>query len=163
MFKNCIQLKTCDECSKGIGQFNCLWCPVLKRCSDTFDRFRQEWFESSCPTNFTNKNNLICKTDKSIYDQFKLDKNTFDSLNSVSTYNEPDYFKSVMIGLFTTIVISMIVTFLAWIMYAYRHPTSPSGIWIIENRPRRLFDLLMTNLSNKREEFSTNNEQTPVA
>lgn len=34
---------------EGVGNFKCLWCPQLQRCSDTMDRHRQEWIESSCP------------------------------------------------------------------------------------------------------------------
>ncbi len=47
--KDCLQLKSCESCLHGIGNFNCLWCPTLQRCSDTMDRYRQEWIESSCP------------------------------------------------------------------------------------------------------------------
>lgn len=49
MLKNCLQLKSCEACLKGVGNFKCLWCPVLQRCSDTMDRYRQEWIEASCP------------------------------------------------------------------------------------------------------------------
>ena len=46
---DCIQLKTCETCMEGVGNFKCLWCPQLQRCSDTMDRHRQEWIESSGP------------------------------------------------------------------------------------------------------------------
>lgn len=49
---DCLQFKTCDTCVNSLTNFNCIWCPELQRCSDTVDRYRQEWLEFGCPMNY---------------------------------------------------------------------------------------------------------------
>ncbi|RWS25165.1 Plexin domain-containing protein 2-like protein [Leptotrombidium deliense] len=44
----CNTFKDCGSCFKVITNFNCKWCESVKRCSDGFDRYRQQWFESKC-------------------------------------------------------------------------------------------------------------------
>ena len=56
--KDCLQLNTCESCQKGIVGFKCMWCPTLQRCSDTVDRYRQEWIESFCPLDYNVKQNI---------------------------------------------------------------------------------------------------------
>ena len=56
---------------------------------------------------------------------------------------ESEYVKSVIIGLFLTITIAMTVTLAAWGVYAYKNPTSPSGIWLIEVSHYILFILFL--------------------
>ena len=38
----------------------------------------------------------------------------------------------MVVGLFLTLAIAMMVTLVSWSIYAYKNPTSPSGIWLIE-------------------------------
>lgn len=59
-----------------------------------------------------------------------------------SSNKDGDYIKSVVIGIFATIMVSMVVTVFGWAIYAYKNPTSPSGIWLIEHRPSKLFRLI---------------------
>jgi hypothetical protein len=63
---------------------------------------------------------------------------------------ESDYIKSVIVGLFLTLAIAMMVTLVSWSIYAYKNPTSPSGIWLIEVSPK-------PEKENKRVHFETLN------
>ena len=56
----CVSLKSCTECVSSTDTgFDCGWCLALGRCSDGFDRNRQEWISNQCdqPQNNINKNN----------------------------------------------------------------------------------------------------------
>ncbi|XP_066303060.1 plexin domain-containing protein 2-like [Branchiostoma lanceolatum] len=44
----CGQFKDCDSCLKSKTGFNCRWCPSLNRCSDGYDRSRQQWVDAGC-------------------------------------------------------------------------------------------------------------------
>lgn len=51
----CITLMTCDEClTRQIG-FDCAWCTAVGRCSDGYDRKRQEWVSNHCDTHNIDK------------------------------------------------------------------------------------------------------------
>jgi hypothetical protein len=43
-----------------------------------------------------------------------------------------DYMNAILIGLFSTLLLTFITMTIAWVYYAYRNPTSASGIWLIE-------------------------------
>jgi hypothetical protein len=130
-----LQLKSCETCAAGVGTFKCMWCPVLQRCSDTLDRYRQEWIESSCPTDTSQQSNQTCKLFDEEFRNFNGKISPFDSnFYTNDLPKDTDYFKSVFLGIFLTILISMLITTAAWGVYAYKNPTSPSGIWLIEVR-----------------------------
>ena len=130
-----MQLKTCETCATGVGNFKCMWCPILQRCSDTMDRYRQEWIESSCPVDLKTQTNQTCQEYNEEFSKLNLNSKIrdFDSNRyATDSSKETDYFKSVFVGIFVTILISMLLTTAAWGVYAYKNPTSPSGIWLIE-------------------------------
>ncbi|CAF0899240.1 unnamed protein product [Brachionus calyciflorus] len=138
MLPNCIQFKTCDTCVNGLTNFKCIWCPALQRCSDTVDRYRQEWVEYSCPMNFEDQANSSCLlTGKA--NSYR--ENTYKDRSDLEI-NDSDNVKSVLFGVFMTLILSMVITTLAWTIYAYKNPTSPSGIWLIEHRPRKYLNHL---------------------
>uniref|UniRef100_UPI00398E4286 plexin domain-containing protein 2-like isoform X1 n=1 Tax=Pristiophorus japonicus TaxID=55135 RepID=UPI00398E4286 len=45
----CIQYRSCFACVNAQIGFNCTWCDKLQRCSNGFDRHRQDWVDNSCP------------------------------------------------------------------------------------------------------------------
>ena len=47
----CNMATDCETCITLTTEFNCRWCPIIKRCSDGVDRHREEWL-SEC-TNMT--------------------------------------------------------------------------------------------------------------
>ncbi|KAF7239678.1 Plexin domain-containing protein 1, partial [Varanus komodoensis] len=44
----CLQHHSCEVCMASDVTFNCSWCHVLQRCSNGFDRYREEWLEYGC-------------------------------------------------------------------------------------------------------------------
>ena len=87
MLKNCLQLTSCGDCLKGVEHFKCLWCPALNRCSDTMDRYRQEWIEASCPMDISAQSNAVCAVISP-----KISNSKYKS-NSISNNNNDDYAK----------------------------------------------------------------------
>eukprot|EP00043_Microstomoeca_roanoka_P000887 m.29761 g.29761 ORF g.29761 m.29761 type:complete len:491 (-) comp10549_c0_seq1:73-1545(-) len=47
----CGTFRSCDACAHHDTVFDCVWCPALTRCSDGFDRFRDEFVEAGCDEN----------------------------------------------------------------------------------------------------------------
>lgn len=134
MMKNCIQLKTCSECIQGVGNFKCIWCSKLQRCSDLVDRYRQEWIESSCPTKHELQNeNLTCTIDNELLNEKFIkdyDSGDDDSFNLYKSH----YIHSALIGVFITVFLVLSIAGSIWAAYAYTHPNTTSGIWLIEVR-----------------------------
>ncbi len=46
--KTCVSFTDCQSCLTANVTFECMWCPQAQRCSDGFDRFRQEWHTAGC-------------------------------------------------------------------------------------------------------------------
>lgn len=44
----CNQFKSCEDCSKAPTNISCVWCPKLSRCSNGWDRGREEWIYNGC-------------------------------------------------------------------------------------------------------------------
>jgi len=44
-------------------------------------------------------------------------------------------FRTIVVTLLTTVLILSLIAFFGSYIYAYRHPTSPPGIWLLEHRP----------------------------
>lgn len=52
----CNSLLDCNTCvSKVASNFDCSWCPNNKRCSDGYDRHRQDWVKNKCDDNAVTK------------------------------------------------------------------------------------------------------------
>jgi len=89
---------------------------------------------SSCPTESTQMQ--TCSTTWSSRRINYNPDNKFIQRGYVSestiTIGPSEYVKAILIGVFSTLSISMIVILSAWFYYAYNNPTSTSGIWLIE-------------------------------
>ncbi|ESO09996.1 hypothetical protein HELRODRAFT_109381 [Helobdella robusta] len=120
---SCIQMKSCSECvsaSKKMDQ-TCQWCPTLQHCSDGLDRKRQEWMHNGCHKDF-----LSTEEQCSQYVAW--------------TYSSSRLLTSNIIIMIIVVLIffMMMMLVLAWLTYAYRHPSSRSGIWLIEHQPSQI-------------------------
>ncbi|XP_062900284.1 plexin domain-containing protein 2 [Mobula hypostoma] len=51
----CLQLRSCFACVNAQIGFNCTWCDKLQRCSNGFDRHRQDWVDNGCPDESNDK------------------------------------------------------------------------------------------------------------
>ncbi|KAF7494507.1 Plexin domain-containing protein 2 [Sarcoptes scabiei] len=44
----CNSYKNCNECLTQNTKFKCTWCESIKRCSEGYDRSRQDWVHNQC-------------------------------------------------------------------------------------------------------------------
>ncbi|XP_041120958.1 plexin domain-containing protein 1 isoform X2 [Polyodon spathula] len=44
----CLQHESCESCLSTNTSTSCSWCNIIQRCSDGFDRHRQEWLNYGC-------------------------------------------------------------------------------------------------------------------
>lgn len=149
----CNQYDTCETCSKASSELECIWCPTVKRCSNGFDRKRQEWLSNSC--------DKITKSDCSMKATSPNDSNqqqSGSSSQSTSSSNQaisidgssssrqmmlpndriaPESRVSEGGSLFVTFLMFMALTsgVALWVFYAYKNPHTPSGQMLIKYRP----------------------------
>lgn len=106
----CNVATSCESCVTQGTSFDCKWCPAVSRCSDGIDWYRQEWLNSDCTRLIKGK----------------------DGCN----YQAEQGAQAVggIIGIVLVLVI-LIGAIVGWFVYAYRNPTSASGMWLMEHRP----------------------------
>lgn len=147
----CSQYDTCDTCAKAIPSLECVWCPTVKRCSNGFDRKRQEWLSNHC--------DKLTKTDCSV--KTELSASSASSSQAPTASNSQQSPSIISVEPNTSSRQMMIpdrggdsraaeggtafVTFLMfvaltsgvalWAFYAYRNPHTPSGQMLIKYRP----------------------------
>ncbi|KAJ7372192.1 Plexin domain-containing protein 1 [Desmophyllum pertusum] len=116
--KNCISARTCGDCTerRQSTEFHCTWCNKLKRCSDGFDRYHSEWLTSGC----------------NMSGVFQLEKCV---IQSKQQEEEPTL--GLAPWLIAVICVCAVVVFglVAWLVYAFTHPTSRSGLCLIQHGP----------------------------
>lgn len=138
----CNQYDTCETCAKATN-LECIWCPAVKRCSNGFDRKRQEWVSNFC--------DKILKSDCSIKADSNAQQTQSSSSNpsiSVDTPNAsrqmsnmervmPDPRASEGGTAFVTMLMFLALTsgVALWVFYAYKNPHTPSGQMLIKYRP----------------------------
>lgn len=151
--ETCTSRRTCSECTLSPPpNFNCVWCPVLSRCSDGFDRNRQDWSDRNCHHN----NRTVCKSKptpqptkaptkdacpedcgmghcsgyKCIcpdgYSGRTCQLSTSDKLPQGQTKSHAGLI------VFMVLLITIIVVISGWVGYAYRNPNTPSGLYLIK-------------------------------
>ncbi|CAF3532145.1 unnamed protein product [Rotaria sp. Silwood1] len=139
MDNTCNTFTDCKSCLANRGiRYNCSWCDDIQKCSDGYDRSHHQWIRAQCH-HLASEN--TCSN--SIEDTF--DTNRFLSsvthLNKIQPYvssrqNTALYtFRTIVVTLLITVLILSLIAFLGTFIYAYRHPTSPPGMWLLEHRP----------------------------
>ena len=130
-------------------RYNCSWCDDIQKCSNGFDRSRQQWIRSQChrlASEDTCSNNL-----EDAYDDTNFPSTT--SAPSIAHYERqkqyphsspPIYstFRTIIVTLLMSVLILSLVALGVTYVYAYRNPTSPAGMWLLEHRPSMYFDRL---------------------
>lgn len=153
----------CNSCvvhSKLNSTFECSWCEASKKCSDGYDRHRQEWIKNKCDDNAVSKcsatsNDPLSKEDHSSANDPLINTGSVKPISPVinsndlnansanqqerlksKTSNGKEQSKSKGRGGFAFIFILMcLITMIGyWVMYAYRHPTSRPGQFLIKYR-----------------------------
>ncbi|XP_052095556.1 plexin domain-containing protein 2-like isoform X3 [Mytilus californianus] len=130
----------CETCIQQNSNFECKWCAAISRCSDGIDWHRQEWMKAGCTSlahdtvsrcneiyTTTTKKPTVTTCDpmissgKGSCNEMKKEKNTQQAVGGI-------------IGIVLVLLI-LIVAIVGWFVYAYRNPTSASGMWLMEHRP----------------------------
>ena len=169
----CVSFTNCDSCLNAKIAFDCKWCDSVGRCSDGFDRHRQDWLSRKCDSDAQSKETPNkCKIPPPMI-------NNNNSSNGVTNYNtggspfnpsssssninpgapwssqgpgssaSSSYAKgtreekepkenassSKAGALFFLIMIAMITGAGFWVFYAYKHPTTGAGQFLIKYRP----------------------------
>lgn len=104
---------TCAHADLAGVKFSCKWCDKVSRCSDGMDWYRQNWEQQGCKAQNTSDGR--CKS---------ADKGASSSVAAIVT---------------VVLVVALLLAAIGfWILYAYTHPTSPSGMWLMEHRPSQM-------------------------
>merc|ERR1719239_479593 len=137
----CNTLKTCTACTKHASiDFDCKWCNRIGCCSDGMDWYRQHWKMQDCSNAHTDNTSACSSLPKPIHPNLDPhDTNMYDRQQCKGSDCES---KSPV----TTVVVVLVIAFLIaliggigfWVYYAYTHPTSKSGMWLMEHRPSQL-------------------------
>jgi hypothetical protein len=123
-------------------RYNCSWCDDIQKCSDGYDRSRQQWIRAQCHRSASAD---VCSS--SMEDTF--DNNHFPSSSSLPSINhfekmkqsyasstrQYSIFRTVILTLLISVLILSLLALVGTYVYAYRHPTSPPGMWLLEHRP----------------------------
>jgi len=139
----CNRQTTCETClgpdvNSPQPDLKCHWCTKVKRCSDGMDRARQKWLINNCDKHKLDKIQQ-CKnqpvdwpSSRSNSQSFEEPSSSDDMVNEHQISGPP-----VNPGGLVTLVISilLVVTFFAWIGYAYFYPHTWSGQILIKYRP----------------------------
>ena len=125
-------------------RYNCSWCDDIQKCSDGRDRSRHQWIKAQChrfavedacpnsleePFDHHHSRFLPSTSSPLIY----ADK--IQPYISSPQHSALSTFRTIVVTLFMTVLIVSLVVFLGTYIYAYRHPTSPPGMWLLEHRP----------------------------
>ncbi|XP_005090465.2 plexin domain-containing protein 1 isoform X3 [Aplysia californica] len=140
--KTCNTLASCDTCSSHTDVvFDCKWCNKIGRCSDGMDWYRQHWNLQGCKETHT-ADSEVCSSlptpTKPIVDPH--DTSMYDMVKCSGGRCKDDDKKQ------TTVIVVLVVAFIlvlvgaagGWVYYAYTHPTSRSGMWLMEHRPSQI-------------------------
>lgn len=141
----CNQFDTCETCATANPSLECVWCHAVKRCSNGFDRKRQEWLSNHC--------DKLTKTDCSV----KKESSAAPSQSPTSSSSqqssmisvEPNTSRQMMPDrggetraadggtAFVSLLMFVALTsgIALWAFYAYRNPHTPSGQMLIKYRP----------------------------
>jgi len=113
----CNTLTDCSSCLARRGQrYNCSWCPKLNKCSDGIDRSRSIWIRAQC-------------------DRFSLTETCSINVPIRRRSSVVENLRTVIVTLFLSVFLLGLVVIGTAFLYAYRHPTTPTGLWLLEHRP----------------------------
>lgn len=142
----CNQFDTCDSCSKATPSLECIWCPAVKRCSNGYDRKRQEWISQACDK--LSKSDCSAKTTTDSYNNAQRGETASgsSSSNQLISVDSPQQGKQSLPPnsrtseggtAFVTFLMFMALTsgVALWAFYAYKNPHTPSGQMLIKYRP----------------------------
>ncbi|XP_064647514.1 plexin domain-containing protein 2-like isoform X2 [Lineus longissimus] len=150
----CIQQSSCEKCIK-VPDFHCTWCADLKRCSDGYDPYRQSWLDNNC----TETGASTCSTtpvDKTTKEPTTKPGSATTVKPPVKPTKRPKPTKvpcvddgtgkckpskhapakgkaGTNVGAIVAVILLVFIIFGAggWFWYAYKNPTSSSGMCLM--------------------------------
>lgn len=120
---SCNTLMDCESCLGADIGFQCSWCALAMRCSDGMDRKRHDWILLGCDVVFEAPQTLMCPV---------------PNITSLAghRHHADDVGSFGPAGIIGILFVALLVFgFVAWIVYAYKNPHSPSGQIVIKYRP----------------------------
>ncbi|XP_060605188.1 plexin domain-containing protein 2-like isoform X10 [Ruditapes philippinarum] len=119
----CNRYTDCESCVSANINFQCRWCGIIQRCSDSVDWHRQKWLNAGC-VHLSGAGNC-------------------SSIPTAKPTQKEKQGKGVdaQTGIIVVVVVIVVALFGAiggWVYYAYTHPTSASGMWLMEHRPSQM-------------------------
>jgi len=130
-------------------RYNCSWCEDIQKCSDGYDRSRQQWIraqchrlasEETCPNSMedtydTNHFFPSSSLSSSLPSRNHYEKRKESFISSSRQYSAFQTFRTILLTLLLSVLILSLATIGVTYLYAYRNPTSPAGMWLLEHRP----------------------------
>ncbi len=125
-------------------RYNCSWCDDIQKCSDGYDRSRQQWIraqchrlasEETCPNSMEDTYDSNHFFSSSLPSKIPYEKRKESFISSSRQYSAFQIFRTILVTLLLSILILSLVTLTVTYIYAYRNPTSPVGMWLLEHRP----------------------------
>ncbi|CAF2081350.1 unnamed protein product [Rotaria magnacalcarata] len=141
MYNMCNTFTDCRSClANRDKRYNCSWCDNLQQCSDGNDRSRYTWTNARCYY-FASEDTCVNSFNRRFNpNDFQLSSSNVN-LNkippnvSVRQHSALYTLRTVVITLLITVLILSLTVIVSTYIYAYRHPTSPPGMWLLEHRP----------------------------
>ncbi|KAG5888918.1 hypothetical protein JTB14_019414 [Gonioctena quinquepunctata] len=113
----CLKALDCETCLSGEFTVTCNWCPPMNKCSEGFDRHRQNWMALGCVLDHSDGQPKVLAG------------------KAISPGQEKLGVSGVLAILF---LVAMVSGLSFWIIYAYRNPHTTSGQILIRYRPSQL-------------------------
>lgn len=143
----CNTFTDCTSCLANRGKrYNCTWCDGIQKCSDGMDRSRQQWIRAQC--HYFSSDQTCPNHSEDTFEMHHFFPSS--SPSSARNYWEQrkeahvpasrqssalQTFRTIVFTLLLSALVLSLITLAATYIYAYRHPTSPAGMWLLEHRP----------------------------
>ncbi|CAK1554663.1 unnamed protein product [Leptosia nina] len=141
----CLGYDTCEGCANHDTHFNCSWCPRINKCSSKTDKVKHDWImyhceavavtdEVACPAKIGHQPSDTVNT------AYTTDNRSEEAARKLHTEGTPDVPPnkphSAIGGVVAAfVVVTLICSFVGWMVYAYKNPLSRSGQILIRYRP----------------------------
>ncbi|CAF3091355.1 unnamed protein product [Rotaria socialis] len=141
MYSMCNTFTDCRSCLVNRGKrYNCSWCDNPQQCSDGNDRSHYTWIQARC-YNFASEDTCFNSFNRRFnpngfqLSSSNVNPNKIPPNVSVRQQSALYTLRTVVITLLITVLVLSLTVIVSTYTYAYRHPTSPPGMWLLEHRP----------------------------
>ncbi|XP_074030965.1 plexin domain containing lethal (1) G0289 [Leptinotarsa decemlineata] len=134
----CQDARDCKTCLTRELTVTCRWCPLMNKCSEGYDRHRQNWVALGCDkSSFINESLCSVHSEPHVYQQDEpnlLNHDVNDGPKALAGNSAKQ--KVGVSGVLAILFLVAMVSGLAfWVIYAYRNPHTTSGQILIRYRP----------------------------